>query len=102
MPLSTRRKPVAALIITIGPDGERHGDDARLVAEAEAQDQQRHQRQHRRRDQQQDVGRDDLLDERELGDHRGQHQPDRGADGEAGEQLDQRDAPDAARSAGTR
>ena len=33
---STRRKPVAELIITIGPTGERHGNDARLAAKPEA------------------------------------------------------------------
>ena len=69
------------------PAGQRHRDDARLAAEAEAQDQQRHQRQHRRGDEEQDVGRDHLLDEGELGDDRGEDEADRAADGEADEQL---------------
>ena len=71
--------------------GQRHRDDARLAAEAEAQDQQRHQRQHRRRHQQQDVGRHDLLDEGKLRDDGRQHEADRGADREADEQFVERD-----------
>jgi hypothetical protein len=67
--------------------GQRHRDDPRLHAEAQAQDQERHQRDHRGRDQQQDVGGYDLLDERELRDHRGEQEADRSADGEAEEEI---------------
>ena len=94
---STRRKPVAELIITIGPRGERDRNDARLAAETEAQDQQRHERQHRRRHQQQNIGRDDLLDEGELSDDRRHDEADRAADRETDEQLVERHQQDAAR-----
>ena len=72
------------------PAGERHGDDARAVAEAQLQDEQGYEGQHRRRHQEQDVGGDDLLDERELGDEHGQEEADRGTDGKARDELDQR------------
>jgi len=70
--------------------GERHRDDSRLAAEAEAQDQQRHQRQHGRRHQEQNVRGDDFLDERKLGDYRRQQEPDRAADGETDDQFVER------------
>ena len=54
--------------MTIGTGRERHGNDARGVAEAETQDQQGHKGQHRRRDEHKNVRRDDLLDEWKLGD----------------------------------
>ena len=71
------------------PGGERHGDDARRVAEAEAQDEQRHQRQHWRRDEEQNVGRHHLLHEGELRDHRSHDQADARPDDETRNQLDE-------------
>ena len=71
---------------------ERHRDDDRPDAEAadEAQPQRGHERQHRRRDHDDDVGGDHLLDERLLGDQRGEQEPDRRADGHADQELLQR------------
>ena len=80
---STRRKPVAELIITIGPLASATAMMRGSLPKPKLGDEQRHQRQHRRRDEQQDVGRHHLLDEGELRDDGGQDEADRGADREA-------------------
>ena len=77
---------MAELIITIGPEAsatammrgvEAEPEDATSTAASD----------HRRRHQEQDVGGDDLLHQTELGDHRGEDEPDAGADGEAAQEL---------------
>ncbi len=94
---STRRKPVAELIITIGPEASATAMMRGSLPKPKLQDEQRHQCQHRRGDEQQDVGRHHLLDEGELGDDGGEDEADRAADGEADQAAHRAWSADAAR-----